>query len=126
MVNIFGKTTKNDKDSTRSSKDGSVTLSDDERDREGDQYQDDDYQGENPPPPSPHSSHHDDDDEDDGQGSHHSHDNNEQEVPLQTFTELLATNKWVKRCSKDPQGSLSLLSLSTIYKDNLLSTEDRD
>ena len=127
MVNIFGKTTKNDKDSTRSSKDGSVTLSDDERDREGDQYQDDDYQGENPPPPSPHSSHHDDDDdEDDGQGSHRSNDNNEQEVPLQTFTELLATNKWVKRCSKDPQGSLSLLSLSTIYKDNLLSIEDRD
>ena len=124
MVNIFGKNTKTDKESTRSSKEGSVILSDDERDREGDQYQDDDYLGENQPPPSPHSSHHDDDDEDDGQGSHHSHDN--EQVPLQTFTELLATNKWVKRCSKDPQGSLSLLSLSTIYKDSLLSTEDRD
>ena len=87
MVNIFGKTTKTDKDSTRSSKEGSVILSDDERDKEGDQYQDDEYLGENPPPPSPHSSHLDDDDEDDGQGSHHSHDN--EQVPLQTFTELL-------------------------------------
>ena len=31
MVNIFGKTTKTDKDSTRSSKEGSVILSDDEK-----------------------------------------------------------------------------------------------